>query len=143
MSGGLEASPDWTYLGPQIVARRVRVRGRVGPGLRCRRRSRRSSEFRAWSNGSGLVASGPERYGTLGHPGDRFAFDMFTPDRPGPAGPARPGVRSDALRPERIIAMGESQSAFFLTTYINAVQPIGAVPTTGSSCTVGAAAVHR
>ncbi len=125
VSGGLEASPDWTHLGPEIVrdgygyvgvsAQAFGVNGGHAllgvPGL---------------EQQSGLVASGPERYGSLRHPGDRFAFDMLSqigralraPDSTSAFGP---------LRPERIIAMGESQSAFFLTTYINAVQPTAQV----------------
>lgn len=69
-------------------------------------------------SGLGLREVAPERYGALRHPGDAFSFDIFTqaarvvrellPDRYG-------------LRVERVIATGASQSAFHLTTYINAV----------------------
>jgi hypothetical protein len=121
VSGGLEASPDWTYLGPEIVrdgyayvgvsAQAFGVDG--GTAL---------LDVPGRAHGNGLIASNPERYGTLGHPGDEFAFDMFTQIGRALRGPALPGALG-ALRPERIIAVGESQSAFFLTTYIDAVQP--------------------
>jgi len=125
VSGGLEASPDWTYLGPEIVrsgygyvgvsAQEFGVgggRALLGvPGLEQR---------------SGLVASGPERYGSLRHPGDRFAFDMLSQIGRALRAPGSPPALG-TLRPERIVAMGESQSAFFLTTYIDAVQPTAQV----------------
>jgi hypothetical protein len=125
VSGGLEASPDWTYLAPEIVrdgfayvgvsAQAFGVDGGHAllgvPGM---------------ERGTGLVGSGPERYGSLHHPGDRFAFDILS--QIGRALGA-PGAVSalGPLRPERIVAIGESQSAFFLTTYINAVHPTTAV----------------
>ena len=60
----------------------------------------------------------PERYGHLSHPGDAFAYDIFT--QVGrtlrSAGAVDP---LDGLTVERIIAAGESQSAFALTTYVN------------------------
>jgi hypothetical protein len=122
VSGGLEASPDWSYLGPQILrdgyayvgvsAQAFGVDGGKAllgiPGM---------------APGSGLVVSNPERYGTLAHPGDEFAFDMFTRIGRALHGPA-PATALGPLRPERIIAVGESQSAFFMTTYIDAVQPV-------------------
>ena len=66
----------------------------------------------------------PERYATLEHPGDGFAFDIYTQ-----AGEA---VRNHAAilggaEPECVIAVGESQSAVFLTTYINKVDALAPV----------------
>ena len=71
--------------------------------------------------GKGLKGVDPARYGSLRHPGDRFAFDIVTQVaralREG--GPATGGVA-----PERVVAMGVSQSAFGLVTYVNGVQPL-------------------
>jgi hypothetical protein len=125
VSGGLEASPDWTYLGPEIV------RGGYGyVGVSAQAFGADGGQALLGVPGleqrSGLVASGPERYGSLRHPGDRFAFDMLSQ-----IGRALRGSDSVSafgpLRPERVIAVGESQSAFFLTTYINVVQPTAQV----------------
>jgi hypothetical protein len=69
----------------------------------------------------GLRGSDPARYGTLHHPGDQYALDMFSQvgrALRSPAGPALGG-----LKPARVVAIGESQSAFELTTYIDAIQP--------------------
>jgi hypothetical protein len=70
--------------------------------------------------GLGLRHAAPERYGALDHPGDAFSFDIFTQ--------AARAVRE--LLPERyglpvqrVVATGASQSAFHLTTYVNAVDP--------------------
>ena len=67
----------------------------------------------------------PARYGSLTHPGDSFSYDIFSQ-----AGQA---IRDDAaallggLSPNRLIAVGESQSAGRLVTYVNAVQPLARV----------------
>jgi hypothetical protein len=69
-------------------------------------------------------AADPVRYKALSnpHPGDSFSYDMFSQ-----AGQA---VRDSAAKvfgglvPRRVLADGESQSAFRLTTYIDAVQPL-------------------
>lgn len=67
--------------------------------------------------GTALKKVDPARYGGLCHPGDAFAYDIF-----GQAGAALKACRIvGPLKPERVIAMGESQSAVFLTTYLNAV----------------------
>ena len=65
----------------------------------------------------GLAAWDPERYGTLSHPGDDFSFDIFTQ-----AG--RAARQLDGLDVRRVVAMGASQSAGRLATYVNAIQPL-------------------
>jgi hypothetical protein len=72
--------------------------------------------------GTALRKADPERYGTLQHPGDAWSYDIFSqvgrilksPDTGGLLG---------GLAPRHVIGMGESQSAAFLTTYVNAVDP--------------------
>lgn len=75
--------------------------------------------------GNHLRKADPGRYGGLHHPGDRFAYDMFSQlgrlvREPGTGllGP---------LTAEVVLAVGESQSATFLITYVNAVDPLAAV----------------
>ena len=119
VSGGVEAAPDWAYLHEEIMrrghgyvavsAQAFGVNGGTAllatPGL---------------APYGGLVAAQPARYGTLVHHGDRFSFDLFA--QVGAAlRRAQPPTALGPLRPRRIIAVGESQSAFFLTTYLNAV----------------------
>jgi hypothetical protein len=69
-----------------------------------------------------LKHADPDRYGSLVHPGDSYSYDIYRQ-----AGQA---VRADAdqllggLKPKHVIAAGESQSAFRMTTYIDAIEPI-------------------
>lgn len=69
-----------------------------------------------------LKAQDPERYSILCHPGDAFAYDMFTH-----VGRLVRDGAIDGLEPETVLAVGESQSAMFLTTYVNDVDPIVSV----------------
>jgi hypothetical protein len=122
VSGGLDAAPDFAYLGDELLrggyawvgvsAQRIGIEGgqvAVGvPGA---------------STGGGIKASDPDRYGDLVHPGDAFSYDVFTQV----ARALREPGAVDALgglRPERLLAVGESQSGFALTTYVNGVQPL-------------------
>jgi hypothetical protein len=71
--------------------------------------------------GKGLKALDPARYGSLEHPGDGYAFDIYTQVaralRAG--GPVLGGAE-----PALLLAAGESQSAIALTTYYDGVQPL-------------------
>jgi Alpha/beta hydrolase domain len=73
-----------------------------------------------------LKSQDPKRYAALRHPGDAFSYDIFTQ-----AGRIiRDGQRNGVLRElpaEHVVALGESQSALFLTTYINAIDPLAQV----------------
>jgi hypothetical protein len=72
----------------------------------------------------GLVASDPARYGTLEHPGDLYSYDIFTQAGSAALGQGTGTSPLDGLDVERLIAVGESQSAGRLTTYVNVVQPL-------------------
>lgn len=123
VSGGVDADPDWVSLREEIEragdiwvgvsAQRIGVEG--GPVL-----VKVSGVAGADAAGKGLKAVDPARYGTLEHPGDGFAFDIYTQV----ARAVRDGAGLDGLRPQRVIAAGESQSAFALVTYYNGVQPL-------------------
>jgi hypothetical protein len=114
VSSGADAAPDWTF-----VAEEVLRSGHAWAGV--------SAQHVGVEGGGGLVAladlppapglrrGDPDRYGALHHPGDAFAYDVFTQ--------AARAVR-DLLGAERVLAVGESQSAFCLTTYVNGVQPL-------------------
>ena len=74
--------------------------------------------------GLGLRATTPERYHALHHPGDAYSFDVFT--QVGCAMRAElPSLYG--LRVDRVLATGASQSAFYLTTYVNAIEAREAV----------------
>jgi len=70
-----------------------------------------------------LKAANPTRYSELNHPGDSFSYDIFTQI----AGLLRSPQSIDVLngmQPDYLLALGQSQSANRLTTYINAIQPL-------------------
>jgi hypothetical protein len=105
VSGGADASTDWAYLAEEIARA-----GHVWVGVSVQA-----------VGVNDLVAQDPERYGDLEHPGDAYAFDIFT--QAGVAVVDGYGVLS-GLTPTHVIAIGQSQSAMFLTTYVNAVHPL-------------------
>ncbi|OBF56594.1 hypothetical protein A5756_10960 [Mycobacterium sp. 852002-53434_SCH5985345] len=72
-----------------------------------------------------LKSQDPTRYAPLRHPGDAFSYDIFSQIGGLIKSPSGTGVLGD-LRARHIIALGESQSAMFLTTYVNAVDPLAA-----------------
>ena len=113
-----ESAPDWDYLDPTLMdsgAAYVAV----------------STQALAVNGGKALLGSGtspglsqkePARYGSLHHPGDQYSLDMFAQIGQALRAPA-PSVLA-GLRPSHVVAIGESQSAFYLTTYANAIQPL-------------------
>lgn len=123
VSGGVDADPEWATLHEELIrrgdawvgvsAQRIGVMG--GPVLV-------AVQGVAGANlaGEGLRTIDPARYGSLDHPGDGFSFDIFTQV----ARAVRSGAGLGGLRPQRVIAAGESQSAFALVTYYNGVQPL-------------------
>ena len=123
VSGGVDANPDYAYLGDEIhrggyawvgvSVQHIGIEG--GPVLVS------TPMGEASGAGKGLKAIDPARYGELSHPGDAFAYDIYT--QVGRLLKRGKGVLGD-LAPKRILAVGESQSAFMLTTYVNGVHPL-------------------
>jgi hypothetical protein len=71
-----------------------------------------------------LTQYDPQRYGSLVHPGDSYSYDIYSQIVCGlrhPTGTVNP---FGALTPARFIATGESQSAGYMVTYANAIQPV-------------------
>jgi alpha/beta hydrolase family protein len=113
VSGGGDGSPGWFYLHRHLMRE-----GAAWVGV---------SAQKAGIDGGGLLDSGqhlknvaPERYQTLTHPGDAFSFDIFS--QAGTSLRAVTGPLAD-LKVDVVLAAGESQSAAFLVTYVNAIDP--------------------
>ena len=70
---------------------------------------------------NGIKSSDPTRYGTLDHPGDAFSYSIY--QQAGAAIHRNVGRVLSGLRPRRLLALGESQSAIRLVTYIDALGP--------------------
>ena len=119
VSGGVDAAAAWltdhvqmirsgmVYVG--ISAQAAGIVGSAG------------SLGAAGGQAGGIKGADPARYGSLEHPGDSYSYSIF--EQGGAA------VRRDAslvlggLKPKQILALGESQSATRLVTYIDALQP--------------------
>jgi hypothetical protein len=122
VSGGVDADPEWTQVDEELTragdiwvgvsAQRIGVEG--GPVVV------KVDVPGSDAAGKGLKAIDPARYGTLAHPGDGYAFDMFTQVTRA----VRDGDGLAGVKPKHVLAAGESQSAFALVTYYDGVQPL-------------------
>ncbi len=72
-----------------------------------------------------LKAADPVRYAPLVHPGDSYSYDIYS--QAGAVLRTQTAAVLGPLEPKRIISVGESQSAFRLSTYVNAVAPLANV----------------
>lgn len=78
------------------------------------------------TNSQGLAAWDPERYGSLSISTDDMSYDIFTQVAKA-VGADRDSTGVDplgGLRVEKVIALGASQSASRLSTYVNAIHPL-------------------
>lgn len=121
VSGGVDSAPDWITGHVQLIRD-----GYAWVGV--------SAQIIGVEGGTGIIGTpalgikhiDPARYGSLVHPGDSFSYDIFSQAGQAllhPSGPSPLG----GLPIERVIAIGESQSAFRLVTYINGVDPLARV----------------
>jgi len=116
VSGGLDAAPDWMFTHTELIRA-----GAAWVGVSAQHMGVAGGLGLVGIESPGLVGSDPVRYGSLSHPGDRFSYDIFT--QAGAAARRASGTILDGLAVERVLAVGESQSAFRLTTYVNEVDP--------------------
>ena len=120
VSGGQDAAPEYTYLADEIVRS-----GHAWVGV--------SAQFIAVEGGDaavgmggqtqGLRAQRPGRYGDLHHPGDAYSYDIVTQLGRYCRDPRDHGPLA-GLAAETVLAIGESQSAIALTSYIDGVHPL-------------------
>ena len=127
VSGGVDASPDYTYLADELLRR-----GYAWVGVSAQRIGIEGGPVAVSAPGAedlgagkGLKGIDPARYGKLHHPGDAYSYDIYTQVARALRSPGKAKLAPlDGLRLERVLGVGESQSAFALTTYINGVQPL-------------------
>jgi Alpha/beta hydrolase domain len=119
VSAGTDGAPDWSYTHRELIRQ-----GYAYVGV---------SAQKGGIDGGGMnlgipgvlpiKKADPQRYADLNHPGDAFAYDIYTQ-----AGRAIRRSRDSHLLgpliPKHVIATGESQSAGYLTTYVDAIEPI-------------------
>ena len=121
VSGGLDAAPDWISAHTELIRD-----GFAWVGV--------SAQFVGVEGGGaipglpsmGIKQADPVRYGSLVHPGDSFSYDIFSQAGQAIRQPAGASPLGD-LKVKKVIAAGESQSAFRLVTYINGVDPLAQI----------------
>jgi hypothetical protein len=114
-----ESAPDWDYLNPSLMKAGYAYVGVSAQALGVD--GGKAILGQSGASSGGLVGEEPARYGTLHHPGDQYALDIYT--QIGKALSGSKPVALGGLRPKHIVAVGESQSAFYLTTFADAIQP--------------------
>jgi hypothetical protein len=121
----VEASPEWSYTSRTMIDAHAAW---VGVSVQALGVVGGTSLIQTGAPGqaaasTGIKGNNPERYGSLAHPGDAYSFDIYSQVGAALRSPAGKAVLGGA-EPRWIVAAGESQSAAFLTTYHNAVQPL-------------------
>ena len=114
VSGGVDAAPDWSAAHTEILRE-----GHVWVGM-----SVQIVGIEGSDSGFGLHLKrvNPERYGVLLHPGDSFSYDMYAQAAQAIRNPVDIKPLGELVA-ERVIAIGESQSAGRMVTYVNALGP--------------------
>jgi hypothetical protein len=116
-SGGSDATADWFYTHDEIVRE-----GYAWVGVTAQYVGVQA--LLTWESGPGA------RYGALVHPGESFAYDIFSQAGRAaahpPSGDPRP-LGNLTSRVHTVLATGFSQSAAWLTTYVNAIHRVSPV----------------
>ncbi len=118
VTGGIDAAAAWLTGHTQMIREGmayVGVDAQEG-GIYGEKGSIASSD-----GAGGIKQSDPARYKALVHPGDSYSYSIF--EQAGEAVHASGSTLLGGLKPKRVLAIGESQSAFRLVTYIDAIQP--------------------
>jgi hypothetical protein len=120
VSGGIDDDPDFGYTHVELLRS-----GWAWVGVSAQSVGVMGGGFSLGGSGAKpLVQYDPQRYGTLKHPGDSYSYDMYSQAVCAlrhPNGTVNP---FGSLTPARFIATGESQSAGYMVTYANAIQPV-------------------
>lgn len=121
VTGGTDAAPDWAYLNRELVRR-----GYAYIAVSAQKSGLLGGPIRVPGMMKPVKKADPERYHSLVHPGDAYSFDIFS--QVGRAVRARgAGALLGSLAPRHVLAIGQSQSAAFLTTYVNMIDPLAKV----------------
>ncbi|HMD44588.1 MAG TPA: alpha/beta hydrolase domain-containing protein [Acidimicrobiales bacterium] len=117
VSGGLDAAPAWLLAHTEMMRR-----GAAWVGVSAQQLGVMGGTSILGMSSPGLVGTDPDRYRGLHHPGDRFSYDIYA--QASSALRRVTGTVLDDLSVERVLAVGDSQSAFRLTTFVNDIDPM-------------------
>lgn len=118
VSAGIDGAPDWIMMHTELIRQ-----GYAWVGVSAEKVGVEGGQS-VWGLPSvPLKELDPERYASLSHPSNRFSYDIFsqagrlllTPPKQNPLGD---------LHVEKVLAVGASESADRMVSYINAVHPI-------------------
>ncbi len=114
VSSGSDAAPDWTYLAEEIVRR-----GHAWVGVSAQHAGVEGGDAAVGVTGVAPTGiKGRQRYAGLHHPGDAYCWSIYASVAAG----LDEGPLADLVVDARL-AVGESQSAYALTTFANVVHP--------------------
>ncbi len=117
VTSGFDAATSW------LIAHREMVRrGAAWVGVSAQHIGVMGGSSIMGFDSAGLIGIDAARYGRLQHPGDRFSYDIYA--QVSAAVLQGGGTILDTLLVERVIGVGESQSAARLTTYVKDVDPV-------------------
>lgn len=119
VTAGFDAAPDWTNTHVELIRS-----GWVWVGVSAQAVGIVGSK-RSIVASLALKNADPVRYAPLIHPGDDYSYDIFS--QVGALLRTQSRQVLGGLQPQHVLAIGESQSAFRLTTYVNAIAPIANV----------------
>src|ERR1700733_11417226 len=105
VSGGIDVAAAWMSAHTELIRR-----GAAWVGVSAQQIGVSGGTSVLGLPGPGLVGIDPARYGTLHHPGDRFSYDIYA--QASAAARIAAGTILAGLPIERVLAIGESQSAF-------------------------------
>jgi len=125
VSIGSDGTPDWTYTSAELLRS-----GHVHVAVSAQASGVDDPDGGSITGGQGrpLTVADPERYASLVHPGDDHSYDVFA--QVGALVASVPAEGPDPLAGaprDHVIAIGESQSAFRLTTFVNGIHPLAPV----------------
>jgi len=118
VSAGADGAPGWLFNMPEILRE-----GHVWVGVSAQPVGVQGGLVSLMPGALPLTTFDPERYGSLSHPGDIYGFDIFTIAAKVIRGEGSADILG-GLKPQRLIAYGESQSAVMMLIYANGVQPV-------------------
>jgi len=118
VSGGTDSDPGFMYNYQEILRE-----GYGWVGVSAQEVGIQGGGFALVSAAPPLKEVDPERYGSLTHPGDAYSYDIFTSAARVIRGAGDVDVL-EGLKPKKLIAYGESQSAGRLVSYVNGVHPL-------------------
>jgi len=116
---GADASGDWSSMRRELVRGGYAYVGVSAQEV--------AIDGKGWASPKSppLKQVDPARYAALQHPGDQYSYDIFS--QAGALVRSQTRALLGPLQPKRVLAAGQSQSAFLLTTYANSIDPVARV----------------